>query len=159
MNKGLELIEAHFLFDFPSSKIQGRIHPQSILHGANPWADPQLLSGAADETGHEAPIGFAMGYPEKLPGVIPKLSMKDMAQLEFVEPDTGRFPALGLARDALESGPSHLVALNAGNEIAVESFLKGRLLFSQIAPVLSEVLSSHRSVHVDDLELPHLRAG
>lgn len=151
MNKGLELIEAHFLFDFPPTQIEVWIHPQSILHGAI-WLTDNTCLAQLSKPDMKSSIGFALRYPEKLASVIPKLSLRDMARLEFFEPDTRRFPALDLARHALSAGPSHLVALNAANEIAVELFLKGKLLFPQIAAVIDTVLASHAGVAVDCLE-------
>lgn len=151
MNKGLELIEAHFLFDYPQSEIEVWIHPQSIVHGAI-WLTDNSCLAQLTKPDMKSSIGYAMGYPEKLRAVIPKLTLKDMSRLEFMEPDLQRFPALGLARQALEAGPSHLVALNAANEIAVDSFLNGGLNFSRIPALISDVLASHRASPIENLE-------
>jgi 1-deoxy-D-xylulose-5-phosphate reductoisomerase len=97
-------------------------------------------------------IGYAMAYPERLAAPIPRLGLSEMARLEFLEPDLVRFPALGLAREALEAGPSSLVALNAANEVAVEAFLNGRILFPDIPATLSEVLEGHQSLTVSSLD-------
>lgn len=151
MNKGLELIEAHFLFGFASQKIEVWVHPQSILHGAL-WMTDNSCLAQLTKPDMKASIGHALSYPDRLNQVIPKLSFQDMSRLEFFEPDNQRFPALRLARQALESGPSYLVVLNAANEVAVERFLSGCLLFSQIPQVIEQALSQHPGEALCDLE-------
>jgi 1-deoxy-D-xylulose-5-phosphate reductoisomerase len=151
MNKGLELIEACYLFDLPSSKIEVWVHPQSIVHGAI-WLEDNSCLAQLSTPDMRSSIGFAMAYPQRLAGPIPKLTFKEMAKLEFYEPDEVRFPALKLARQALESGPSHLICLNAANEIAVDSFLKGRLNFPGIVRVVRQALDLHTSTRVTTLE-------
>lgn len=151
MNKGLELIEAHFLFDFPEEKIEVWVHPQSILHGALWMKDCSCLAQLT-KPDMKSSIGHALSYPERLPQVISKLTFKEMAKLEFLEPDTVRFPALRLARQALRAGPSHLVVLNAANEVAVAAFLEGRILFSQIPVVIERALEQHQAVSLKDLD-------
>lgn len=151
MNKGLELIEAHFLFGFPSEKIEVWVHPQSIVHGAL-WMTDNSCLAQLTKPDMKSSIGHALCYPERLPRVIPKLTFQEMAKLEFFEPDLVRFPALRLARQALEAGPSHLVVLNAANEVAVGRFLEGRLLFSQIPQVIEKALQRHERSPLPDLE-------
>lgn len=151
MNKGLELIEAHYLFDFPSSKIEVWIHPQSIVHGAI-WLEDNSCLAQLSKPDMRSSIGFAMGYPERLSAPIPKLNLKEMSKLEFYEPDEVRFPALKVCRLALESGPSHLICLNAANEIAVDAFLRNQLSFPGILRVVRESLESHKSAPVSSLE-------
>lgn len=151
MNKGLELIEAHFLFDYPQDRIEVWVHPQSIVHGAV-WLTDNSCLAQLTKPDMRSSIGFALGYPERLGSVIPKLKMSELAKLEFFEPDTKRFPALSLARQALDAGPSHLVALNAANEVAVQAFLDGALLFTHIPSVISQTLDRHVPVALADLE-------
>lgn len=151
MNKGLELIETHYLFDVPSVRIEVWVHPQSIIHGAV-WLTDNTCLAQLSLPNMKSAIGFAMHYPERLPQVIPKLSLKEMSQLEFLPPDEQRFRCLGLAREALDSGPSHLVVLNASNEIAVARFLEGSLLFSEIPALIGSLLEKHASIPINDLE-------
>ena len=151
MNKGLEVAEAHYLFGYPSQSIEVWIHPQSILHGAL-WLTDNTCLAQLTKPDMRSAIGYAIGYPKRLPQVIPKLGLREMRNLEFYEPDNARFPALGLARSALESGPSHLITLNAANEIAVSLFLQGRLLFPRIAALVEKTLAKHSSTAVDNLQ-------
>ncbi|MEZ4751427.1 MAG: 1-deoxy-D-xylulose-5-phosphate reductoisomerase [Bdellovibrionota bacterium] len=151
MNKGLELVEAHILFDFPAKDIEVWIHPQSLVHGALCFKDNSYIA-QFNKPDMRCSIGYAMAYPDRLDEVIPALSLKDMARLEFLEPDEGRFPALRLAREALASGPSYLVALNALNEIAVHAFLEKRLLFSGIPRLIERGLDLHQSVPILSIE-------
>jgi len=151
MNKGLELIEAAFLFDFAQEDIEVWIHPQSIVHGAI-WLQDNSCLAQLSKPDMKSSIGYALQYPKRLPQPIPKLTFKEMAQLEFMEPDVKRFPCLDLARQALEQGPSYLVALNAANEIAVARFLEGKLLFPQIPRVIESVLADHQAQSLDHLE-------
>ena len=134
MNKGLELIEAHFLFDFSEKDIEVWLHPQSIVHGAICLRDNSCLAQLC-KPDMRCSIGYAMSYPKRLPDVIPKFGFSDLANLEFFEPDVRQFPALKLAREALNSGASHLVVLNAANDIAVESFLRGEIEFRRLPPL------------------------
>jgi 1-deoxy-D-xylulose-5-phosphate reductoisomerase len=151
MNKGLELIEAKILFDFPEDKIEIWIHPQSIVHGAI-WLKDNSCFAQLSLPDMRSSIGYAMGYPERLAQCIPKMSFHDFTSLEFFAPDTVRFPALELARQALKAGPSHLVVLNAANEIAVEKFLSGELLFSQIPEVIQRSLENHITQPIEALQ-------
>jgi len=151
MNKGLELIEAAILFDFSQSDIEVWIHPQSIVHGAI-WLEDNSCLAQLSKPDMKSSIGYALQYPKRLAEPIPKLTFKDMAQLEFMEPDLKRFPCLDLARKALSLGPSYLVALNAANEVAVAKFLEGKLLFPQIPRVIEGVLERHHAQPLDSLE-------
>ncbi len=150
MNKGLEVVEAHVLFDFDPSRIEVWVHPQSIVHGAV-WFTDGTCQAQLSVPDMKASIGFALGYPERLPGSVEKLSFGQFAQLEFREPDTARFPCLDLPRKALAAGQSHLIALNAANEVTVARFLEGRLCFSRIPTVLEECLERHVCVPADSL--------
>ncbi len=151
MNKGLELIEAHFLFDFPQEKIEVWVHPQSIVHGAI-WFSDNTSMAQLSKPDMKSAIGYAMSYPDRIPNVIPKLSFKEMAQLEFFEPDMKRFPCLQLAREALTAGHSHLVVLNAANEIAVQAFLDGQIRFSDIPNFIEKMLQSTSTARLTTVE-------
>jgi 1-deoxy-D-xylulose-5-phosphate reductoisomerase len=151
MNKGLELIEAHFLFDTPENDIEVWVHPQSIVHGAI-WLKDNSCLAQLSRPDMRLSIGFALKYPERLEAVIPRLSLRDMSQLEFLEPDVKRFPCLELARQALRLGPSHLIALNAANEVAVQRFLEGHILFPDIPGTIAKTLDRHTATRVEQIE-------
>jgi len=151
MNKGLELIEAHFLFEVAPKDIEVWVHPQSIVHGAV-WLKDNTCLAQLSKPDMRSAIGYAMSPDDRIAGVIPKLTLKEMSRLEFFEPDEKRFPALRLAREALEAGPSSLVAINAANEVAVGSFLEGKLLFSRIASTIEETLQRHQPKSITQIE-------
>jgi 1-deoxy-D-xylulose-5-phosphate reductoisomerase len=151
MNKGLEVIEAHFLFDFPEKEIEVWVHPQSIVHGAL-WFKDNSCIAQLTKPDMKSSIGYAMKFPQRLESVISKLSFKEMAKLEFFEPDIQRFPCLRLAREALLAGPSYLVVLNAANEVAVDAFLNHRINFSQIPSFIEKQLRAHETTPILNLE-------
>ncbi|MBY0371457.1 1-deoxy-D-xylulose-5-phosphate reductoisomerase [bacterium] len=151
MNKGLEVVEAHFLFNIPVERIEVWVHPQSIVHGAV-WYEDGTCQAQLSRPDMKASIGHALGFPDRLPQAVKKLTLKEMSRLDFSEPDTARFPMLDLPRQALQAGQSCLVALNAGNEIAVAAFLEGRLSFSALPVVLRRLLDEHRLEAVQSLE-------
>lgn len=140
INKGLELIEAHHLFGLPSSLIDVVIHPQSIVHSLVEFIDGSMLAqlGSADM---RIPIAYALSYPERMPTPATRLNLTEIAKLDFEAPDLERFPALRLAREALENGGGSAVVLNAANEVAVELFLAGRIGFTEIADVIAAALA------------------
>jgi len=139
MNKGLEIIEARWLFDLRPEQIEVVVHPQSIVHSMVEYIDGSVLAqlGVADMG---IPILYALTYPERRPCPVPALNLMEVGQLTFHEPDTEKFPCLRLARQALVRGGSAAVVLNAANEVAVAAFLEGRLRFTQIAEVIAEAL-------------------
>jgi 1-deoxy-D-xylulose-5-phosphate reductoisomerase len=151
MNKGLEVIEAHFLFDFPEPQIEVWVHPQSIVHGAV-WFKDNSCIAQLTKPDMKSSIGYAMKYPDRPEKVIPKLTFKEMAKLEFFEPDLKRFPCLRLAREALMAGPSYLVVLNAANEVAVDEFLNGKIRFSEIPKFIEKQLRAHETLSLSNLE-------
>lgn len=151
MNKGLELIEAHYLFGFAEEKIEIWVHPQSIVHGAIWFKDNSCLAQMT-KPDMKSSIGFALSYPEKLPQVISRFSFKEMHALEFYEPDEERFPALRLAREALRAGPGHLVVLNAANELAVSAFLQKQVGFHQITEIVERALNTYQPSPIHTLE-------
>lgn len=139
MNKGLELIEARYLFGLPSERIDILVHPQSVVHSLVEFIDGSVLAqvGSPDM---RIPIAYALAWPERMPTPAQRLDLTAIARLEFESPDTGRFPALRLARDALESGGSAPIVLNAANEVAVAGFLAGSLRFPEIARFVQQAL-------------------
>jgi 1-deoxy-D-xylulose-5-phosphate reductoisomerase len=139
MNKGLELIEAHHLFGLPSERIEVVVHPQSVVHSLVEFVDGSLLAqlGSADM---RIPIAYTLAWPERMETPAERLSLADIARLDFERPDLERFPALGLARDALEGGGGQAIVLNAANEVAVDAFLRGRIGFCDIAGLVAEAI-------------------
>lgn len=139
MNKGLELIEAHYLFGLPSERIDILIHPQSVVHSMVEFVDRSVLAqlGSPDM---RIPIGYALAWPQRMETPAQSLDLANIARLDFEAPDLERFPALRLARQALEAGGSAPIVLNAANEIAVASFLAEEIRFPDIARVVEEAL-------------------
>ena len=141
MNKGLEVIEARWLFDLPPDRIDVVIHPQSVVHSMVEFVDGSLLAQLG-VTDMKLPIQYAFTYPDRWDSPVPRLDWQDGLDLRFEPPERSRFPCLTLAYAALRAGGAAPVVLNAANEVAVASFLDGRLGFTGIAPVVSEVLST-----------------
>lgn len=139
MNKGFEVIEAHHLFNMPLDKIDVIVHPQSVVHSMVEFEDGAVLAqlGAPDM---RVPIGYALGYPERIPFGGERLDFARIASLTFEAPDMTRFPCLRMALDAQRSGGVMPVALNGANEEAVAAFLKGQIRFGMIAGTLEQVL-------------------
>jgi 1-deoxy-D-xylulose-5-phosphate reductoisomerase len=151
MNKGLEVIEARWLFHVRPEQICVVIHPQSIIHSMVSYRDGSVLAqlGMPDM---RTPIAHALGWPERIDSGVERLDLTRMQTLEFSEPDTRRFPCLRLAFEALEKGGSAPVALNAANEIAVEAFLEHRIGFMDIPRVIDDTLADAGSGDTDQLE-------
>jgi 1-deoxy-D-xylulose-5-phosphate reductoisomerase len=139
MNKGLELIEAHYLFGLPSERIDILVHPQSVIHSLVEYVDGSVLAqlGSPDM---RIPIAYALAWPDRMPTPAQRLNLADIARLDFGEPDLERFPALRLARQALEAGGSAPAVLNAANEVAVATFLDGRIQFPDISRLVESAL-------------------
>jgi 1-deoxy-D-xylulose-5-phosphate reductoisomerase len=139
MNKGLELIEAHHLFALPASQIDVLVHPQSIIHGLVEFRDGAVIAelGSPDM---RVPIAHCLAWPDRIDTPAARLDLAKVATLSFEAPDAARFPALRLAREALESGGGAPTVLNAANEIAVDAFLHRRLGFAGIAGLVEETL-------------------
>ena len=139
MNKGLELIEAHHLFGLPSDRIDVVVHPQSIVHSLVEFVDGSMLAqlGSADM---RIPIAYTLAWPERMETPAERLSLADIGRLDFEMPDFERFPALRLAREALEQGGGAPVVLNAANEVAVAAFLDGRIGFCEISEMVADAL-------------------
>ena len=144
MNKGLELIEAHFLFGIPEERIEVLVHPQSVVHSLVEYVDGSVLAqlGTPDM---RTPIAYALGWPSRIPTPAQRLDLVKAATLTFEAPDPVRFPALRLARAALQSGGGAPTILSAANEIAVQAFLDRRIGFLDIERVVEDTL----------LALPH----
>ncbi|MEE8580312.1 MAG: 1-deoxy-D-xylulose-5-phosphate reductoisomerase [Myxococcota bacterium] len=142
MNKGLEVIEARWLFDIPPERIDVVVHPQSIVHSLVEFVDSSVLAqlGLPDM---RVPITLALSHPERLPLELPRLDLATLARLDFEEPDRKRFPCLDLAFQALAGSEAAPAVLNAANEVAVAAFLEGRVPFSAISATNSAVLESH----------------
>lgn len=143
MNKGLEVIEAHWLFGLDADQIAVHIHPQSIVHSMVEYLDGSVIAqlGVPDMKG---PIAYALAYPERLELPLPSLDLCQLGQLTFSEPDAERFSCLQLAYRALRLGGSAPAVLNAANEVAVEAFLKDEILFLMIPELISAVLDQHQ---------------
>ncbi|MFQ5426609.1 MAG: 1-deoxy-D-xylulose-5-phosphate reductoisomerase, partial [Gaiellales bacterium] len=141
MNKGLELIEAHFLFDLPYERIEVVVHPASIVHALVRFRDGAALAhvGYPDM---RVPISYALTYPDRPATPTPPLDFSEGLTLEFMPPDEEAFPCLRLARAAGEVGGTAPCTLNAANEVAVEAFLEGRLPFTGIAETVERTLES-----------------
>jgi 1-deoxy-D-xylulose-5-phosphate reductoisomerase len=144
MNKGLELIEARHLFGLPSERIDVLIHPQSVIHSMVEYIDGSVLAqlGSPDM---RVPIAHALAWPERMVTPAERLNLADIGKLEFEEPDLQRFPALRIARQALERGGAAPTVLNAANEIAVGCFLAGRIGFMDIATLVERALDESRA--------------
>ena len=141
MNKGLELIEAHYLFGLPSSRLDVIIHPQSVVHSMVEFVDGSVLAqlGSPDM---RVPIAYALAWPERMETPARRLDLASVGSLDFEVPDLERFPALRLARESLEAGGPAPIVLNAANEVAVASFLAGYIRFPDIAALVQEALSN-----------------
>ncbi|MBW2544235.1 MAG: 1-deoxy-D-xylulose-5-phosphate reductoisomerase [Deltaproteobacteria bacterium] len=151
MNKGLEIIEARWLFDMDIDKIDVYVHPQSVVHSMVEYVDGSVIAqmGVPDMRG---PISYALSYPERLQGAVDTLDLCSLGALEFMSPDLDKFPALKLAYEAAGKGGSVPAVLNASNEVAVEAFIEGKIRFVDIALIVDEVLDLHRTRRVDSVE-------
>jgi 1-deoxy-D-xylulose-5-phosphate reductoisomerase len=139
MNKGLELIEAHYLFDLAPSKLDVLIHPQSVVHALVEFNDGSVIAQMAHPD-MRIPIGFCLAWPERLAWAAPRLDLARLGTLHFQAPDFARFPALRLAREALDAGGSAPNVLNAANEAAIDAFRDRRLTFPGIPGLVEAVL-------------------
>ena len=150
MNKGLEVIEARWLFDVDASQIDVVVHPQSVVHSMVELVDGSLIAQLG-VTDMRLPIQYAFSYPDRWPAPVPPLDLTRTRQLDFDLPDLEVFPCLALAYRALRGDGSLAVVLNAANEIAVARFLEGALSFPGIAQVIERTLDSHRTAEVGTL--------
>lgn len=152
MNKGLEVIEARWLFDLPAEQIAVHIHPQSIVHSMVEYVDGAVMAqlGIPDM---KTPIAYALSYPDRLPLDLPALDLCALKTLSFSEPDLDKFPCLALAFQALATGGTSPAVLNAANEIAVEAFLLEQIEFLDIADIINRVLDSHIPTNLDHIDV------
>jgi 1-deoxy-D-xylulose-5-phosphate reductoisomerase len=139
MNKGLEVIEAHWLFGAPAERIEVLIHPQSIVHSMVAYADGSVLAQLGNPD-MRTPIAYGLAYPERIDAGVTPLDLARAGALSFETPDLARFPCLGLAFDALRAAGVAPAVLNAANEIAVEAFLRKAVRFTEIAAIVARVL-------------------
>jgi 1-deoxy-D-xylulose-5-phosphate reductoisomerase len=152
MNKGLEVIEAHWLFGVTADQIEVVIHPQSVVHSMVELTDGSVIAQLG-VTDMRLPIQYACSYPDRWSAPLPALDLARAGRLDFLEPSHDRFPCLGLAYRALRTGDSVPVVMNAANEVAVETFLDSKLGFTAIPRVIEKTIDAHRTVEVDTLKV------
>jgi 1-deoxy-D-xylulose-5-phosphate reductoisomerase len=152
MNKALEIIEAHFLFQMPSEKIDVLVHPQSVIHSMVEYEDGSVLAqmGTPDM---RTPIGYTLAWPERMATPAAKLDLAKLGQLTFEAPDPVKFPALRFAREAMKKGGTAPTALNAANEVAVQAFLDRRIGFLDIERINEATLNAIPAVALTDLDV------
>lgn len=152
MNKGLELIEAHRLFDVPVENLQIVVHPESIVHSMVEFHDGSVLAqlGIPDM---RVPISYALAYPQRLPNSLPSLDLFSVRALHFHSPDHERFPCLRLAVEAARCGGTMPAVLNAANEVAVQAFLEGSINFLAIPKVIETTMARHVAIPLDDISV------
>jgi 1-deoxy-D-xylulose-5-phosphate reductoisomerase len=151
MNKGLELIEAVWLFSVPPDQIKIVVHPQSIVHSMVEFVDSSIIAQLSNPD-MKLPIAYALFWPERLPSDNGKIDLASAGRLDFYEPDEEKFPALRLARQAAEMGGTAPAVLNAANEVAVENFLNGHIGYVRIAELIEDVLVKHNVISTPSLD-------
>jgi 1-deoxy-D-xylulose-5-phosphate reductoisomerase len=151
MNKGLELIEAYHLFPVPEERIEIIVHPQSIVHSMVAYTDGSVLAqmGTPDM---RTPIAYALAWPHRTASPAARLDLAKVGTLNFEAPDPVRFPALRLAREALQAGRGAPTVLNAANEVAVRGFLDGRIAFLDITRIVEQTLETMRPMPTETLD-------
>ena len=151
MNKGLEVIEAYWLFNVPLEKIDVILHPQSIIHSMVRFVDGSVIAqmSVPDMKG---PISYALSYPQRFEGILPVLDLAEIRELTFEEPDREKYVSLGLTYDALKEGGTMPCVLNAANEVAVEAFLNEQIPFTGIPQVVSDTMLQHEVLKGDSIE-------
>ena len=151
MNKGLEVVEARWLFDIPESRIDVLIHRESIIHSLVEYEDRSMISqlGLPDM---RTPISYAMRYPDRLPLDLPSLDLTEIGSLTFCKPDHDRFPCLRLGYESLRTGGTLPAAMNAANEIAVDAFLNGGIRFTDISDIIQSTMQAHSAQPVRSVE-------
>lgn len=151
MNKGLEVVEARWLFDIPETRIEVMVHRESIIHSLVEYEDRSMIAqlGLPDM---RTPISYAMRYPERLPLDLPSLDLTEIGTLSFCKPDHDRFPCLNLGYESLRTGGTMPATMNAANEIAVDAFLNGGIRFTEIAEVIRQTMDAHAPKTVATLE-------
>ena len=152
MNKGLEVIEAHWLFNASAEQIEVVVHPQSVIHSMVEYIDGSVLAQLGNPD-MRTPIAYALGYPTRLQSGVSSLDLFKIAQLNFEAPDTRKFPCLRLAFDALKAGGNAAAIMNAANEVAVEAFINEKIRFTDIPALIESVLENAQIKAVTDLEM------
>ena len=152
MNKGLELIEACWLFDLEPGDIEVVVHPQSIVHSMVQYVDGSVLAQLGNPD-MRTPIAYGLAWPDRIGSGVADLDIIAVAQLDFEAPDHQRFPCLGLAQEAVRRGGLAMAALNAANEVAVAAFLEGRIGFTVIPDVIEQVLAQTETTEPDSLDV------
>jgi 1-deoxy-D-xylulose-5-phosphate reductoisomerase len=145
MNKGLEVIEARWLFDMPLDRIRVLIHPQAVIHSIVELCDGSCLAQMSI-CDMRLPIQYALSFPERWPTTLPRVRLTDLPGLQFFEPDLDRFPCLRLALDAAGIGGTACAALSAANDVVVEAFLREELPFLDLHRVIAETLEQHTPI-------------
>lgn len=153
MNKGLEVIEARWLFNMPPEQIDVVVHPQSIVHSLVEYKDGCVMAelGMPDM---RAPIAYALSYPERVETKVERLNLSEIGNLTFEKPNTDKFPALNLAYHVLREGRTYPIVLNAANEIAVQAFLNKKISFTSITKIAEQTLNNHEAwscMNIDDI--------
>jgi 1-deoxy-D-xylulose-5-phosphate reductoisomerase len=151
MNKALEVIEAHWLFDMPVEHIQVVVHPEAVVHSMVEFIDGAILAQLAI-TDMRIPIQYALSYPDRLPNSLPSLNLVEWKRLTFEEPDRAKFPCLEFGYAAARAGGTVPAVLNAANEACVAAFLEDALAFTEIPARIEQVLRRHRPVPNPTLE-------
>jgi len=151
MNKGLEVIEAGWLFGFKPDQISAVVHPQSIVHSMVELIDGSIIAQLG-VTDMRLMIQYALTYPERLPTDLPSLRLDQLSKLEFLEPDIERFPCLGLAYDAMRAGGTMPAAMSAANEVAVAAFLDQRIRFMDIPRIIASTMDAHNTEPCSSIE-------
>lgn len=151
MNKGLEVIEAHYLFGMPVDKIRVVVHPQSIIHSMVEFVDGSVMAQLG-EPDMRVPIAYALSYPRRIATKTKTLHLPEREKLTFFEPDFEKFPCLRLAFEVAQKGQSYAAVLNAANEVAVDFFLKGKIQFLDIPKLVEKTLAAHRGYDIKSLE-------
>lgn len=150
MNKGLEVIEAKWLFDVPAKKIEVVIHPESIIHSMVEYEDHSYIAqlGAHDM---RVPITYALTYPVRMANPFDNINFVELGKLTFYEPDKKTFPCLQFAYDALQAGNTMPLVLNAANEVAVSLFLQGKITFTNIWFLIEKIMNKHDNIKIDNI--------
>jgi len=150
MNKGLEVIEAHWLFDLPSERIDAIVHPQSVVHSFVEFRDGSTIAQLSPPS-MKLPIQYALTWPERVAGCSPTIAWDALRSLEFEPVDHARFPAITLAKRVIDAGGSAGAVFNAANEVAVEAFIEGALRFGDIPAIVTEALDGLQAHPVNTL--------
>jgi 1-deoxy-D-xylulose-5-phosphate reductoisomerase len=151
MNKGLELIEAFYLFPVSAAQLHILVHPQSIIHALVEMVDGSVLAQMS-QPDMCTPIANALAWPSRIAAPVKKLRLEEIGNLSFEAPDSARFPAIHLAREALETGGSSPTVLNAANEVAVSRFLQGAIGFTDIAKIVEKTLEKLYSKPLETID-------